>query len=302
MMEMKKLRHLQIESMVQSERGYLLTFAIIAVTTKVIIIVGIIFALQAYWIQFDDYDIENSRQMFYKHWISETTRKEEISGIATIDFTYREGNHNKLAVTPETNANNEKILRSNLIKLPIWFNFIHFALGLIVTAGTLHATICWYFTLQPIPSILLDFCTYDLELCRRQCDTSLNEEYPLIVSNDLELVAKEVQASFNSYLSILDDKLQKLKWTMLSVCFSYILLLSIAFISPFNSFFRQVIWAKNREWTCTRLQQRLYLFLDVASVTVIILLYFGISVEYIFVNKFNLKLKECRQQLDFCLC
>lgn len=51
----------------------------------------------ACWIQSDDYDIENSRQMFYKYWVSETIRKEEISGIPTIDFTYREENNNNLA-------------------------------------------------------------------------------------------------------------------------------------------------------------------------------------------------------------
>lgn len=71
-------------------------------------------------------------------------------------------------------------------------------------------------------------------------------EYPLVVSNDLKLVAEEVQDSFNNYLSVLDDKYQKLKWTILFVSFSYILLLAIAFISPLNSFFRQVIRAKSR--------------------------------------------------------
>lgn len=56
------------------------------------------------------------------------------------------------------------------------------------------------------------------------------------------------------------------------------------------------------EWTCSRLQQRLYLFMDVISVMVIILLCLGGGVEYANVNTFNLKLKECRQQFDFCFC
>ncbi|CAG9533181.1 unnamed protein product [Cercopithifilaria johnstoni] len=247
MLEMKKLRQLQIELMIQSERGYLLTFAIVAITIKSIIIVGMIFALQACSIQSDDYDIENSKQMFYKHWISETIRKEEISGIPTIDFTYCEENHNKPAVSPETNENNgDKISGNNLIKLPIWLGYVHLSSSLIVTAGTLYATIWWYFILQPIPSVLLDFCTYDLKLCQRRCNKSPNEEYPLIVSNDLKLVAEEVEKSFDSYLSILDDKPQKLKWALLPVCFSYILLLAIALISFLNSFFRQIFWTKNR--------------------------------------------------------
>ncbi|EFO15146.1 hypothetical protein LOAG_13366, partial [Loa loa] len=38
----------------------------------------------------------------------------------------------------------------------------------------------------------------------------------------------------------------KLKWAMLSVCFSYILLLIIAFASTLNSFLPQMIWEKNR--------------------------------------------------------
>lgn len=45
-LEMKKLRQLQIESMLRSERGYLLAFAIVAFTTKVVITVGIVFTLQ----------------------------------------------------------------------------------------------------------------------------------------------------------------------------------------------------------------------------------------------------------------
>lgn len=52
MLEMKKLRQLTMESMIRTERGYLLTFAIVAIITKVIIIVGIIFALQGININF----------------------------------------------------------------------------------------------------------------------------------------------------------------------------------------------------------------------------------------------------------
>uniref|UniRef100_A0A0R3RJX9 Uncharacterized protein n=1 Tax=Elaeophora elaphi TaxID=1147741 RepID=A0A0R3RJX9_9BILA len=261
MLEMKKLRELQIATITQSGRGYLLTFGIIAVTAKVIIIVGMIFALQACWIQSDDYEIENSRQIFYEHWVSETTRWEEISGIPTIDFTYREENYNKVAVQSETEANSvNKISRSNLVKLPIWFGYVHLILCLIIIAGTLHAIIWWYLILQSVPYILLGFCTNDLKLCRRQCDKSLDEEYSLAVSNDLELIAKEVQGSFNSYLSILNDRPQKLKWALLSVCFSYILLLAIASISALNSFFRQVVWERSRGMLYILLYLRLITF------------------------------------------
>ncbi|VDK74917.1 unnamed protein product [Litomosoides sigmodontis] len=317
-LEMRKLRELQMESMVRSERGHLLAFAVAALAAKVVIAVGIVFALQACWIQYDDYDIENSKQMFHKHWISETTRKEEMSGIPTVDFTYREENSNKLAAEAETEAGGkEEILRSNFIKIPIWFGCVHLFLSLLVIAGTLFATIWWRFTLQPLPSVLLDFCAYDLELCQRQCDTSPNEvaeqskshfdviilqKYPPIVSNDLKMVAEEVQESFNSYLSILDDKPEKLKWTLLSVSICYILSLTVTFISSLNSFFQRVIWTKICEWKCSKLQRRAYLFLDVISVTIIVILYLGISMEQAFTSKFNLKLKECRRQLDFCFC
>lgn len=51
-LEMKKLRQLQIASVTQSERGHLLAFAIIAITIKVIIIVGIIFTQQGITVHF----------------------------------------------------------------------------------------------------------------------------------------------------------------------------------------------------------------------------------------------------------
>uniref|UniRef100_A0A1I7VXZ5 G_PROTEIN_RECEP_F1_2 domain-containing protein n=1 Tax=Loa loa TaxID=7209 RepID=A0A1I7VXZ5_LOALO len=185
MLETKKLRQLQVASVTQSETGHLLAFTIIAITIKVIVIIGVIFALQACWIQSDDYDIENLRLMFYNHWVNETTRKEEISGIPMIDFTYCEGRRNKfigsVAVafkSPKTKADSkDKTSSNNLIKLPIWFGYIHLSLSLIVAAGTLHATIWWDFTSKPIPSMLIDFCTYDMELCRRQCDVLFNEGY-----------------------------------------------------------------------------------------------------------------------------
>ncbi|VDO20935.1 unnamed protein product [Brugia timori] len=302
-LETKKLRQLQMASVTEAKVGNLLAFSIIAITTKVIVIVGAVFTFQACWMQSDDYDIENSRQMFYEYWVSETTRKEKINGITAIDFTYHEERHNKIIEPLGTMVNSKKkTLSSNLIKLPAWFGYIHLPLSLIVAAGTLHATVWWNFILQPAPSMLLDFCVDDLKLCQRQCDIFLDEEYPLIVNSDLELVVGEVKESFNTYLSILTDKPQKLKWAMLSTCFSYILLLAIAFASTLNSFLKQIIRKKSHEWTCSRLQRRLYLFLDVISIIVIILLYFGIYMEYTLINKFSSKLKECRQQLDLCFC
>lgn len=56
------------------------------------------------------------------------------------------------------------------------------------------------------------------------------------------------------------------------------------------------------EWKCSQLQQRLYLLLDVISVAILVILYLGINMEQAFANEFNLKLKECRRQLDFCFC
>ncbi|VDM19014.1 unnamed protein product [Wuchereria bancrofti] len=252
-LETKKLRQLQMALVTEAKVGNLLAFAIIAITTKVIVIVGAVFALQACWMQSDDYDIENSRLMFYEHWVSETTRKEKISGITAIDFTYHEERHNKIIEPLETMINSKKTSSSNLIKLPAWFGYIHLSLSSIVAAGILHATVWWNFTSQPVPSMLLNFCIDDLKLCQRQCDIFFDEvkdafesKYPLIVNNDLEVVAGEVKESFNTYLSILTDKPQKLRWAMLSTCFSYFLLVAIAFASTLNSFLQQIIRKKSR--------------------------------------------------------
>ncbi|KAM3720320.1 ATP-dependent zinc metalloprotease FtsH [Dirofilaria immitis] len=256
------------------------------------------------WIHSHNYDIKNSREMFYKHWINETTYKEEISGIPMIDFTYPEGRRNKFIYEPLKMKGNDKknVSNSNLIKIPIWFSCMHLALNLIAIACILHATIWWNFTTRSIPSVLLNFCTYDLESCRQRCDKSFNEEYPLVVNNDLAIVINEVNESYKNYLSILEDKREKLKWIILSVCLTYLLLLAISFASTLNSFLQEMNWEKNCGWICTRYQRRLYLVLNLISLTIIILLYLGIYIEHKLISKFNSKLKECRQQLDLCFC
>ncbi|VDM98846.1 unnamed protein product [Thelazia callipaeda] len=245
-LEVEKLRRLQIEMFTQSTANNFLGFMLITVISEAVIIVAVILIIQEDSMRLHESEIMNFGKIFYTKWVKETTENEELNGIPIIDFTFHEGRNNKFIEPLEMiSINKFKIADKNTTTLPLWAVCMQLAFTALIALTISHAMLCWNFTSQPVPLILLDFCMLEKEMYENHCKQYLREEYPLTISNDLQTITRQVEENYNLYLSALDDKRQKLKLAVLPVGISYLLLLLVIFSSVLNSLLRNFIQKQN---------------------------------------------------------